>query len=49
MPNPFLYINSSVSNNSVLYKYSFLFTQLNVKTVQFQIIQFSINTQLSSI
>ena len=31
--------NSSDSNNSVYY--SFFYTQLNVKTVQFQIIQFS--------
>ena len=82
MPNPFLYKNSSISNNSVLPKYSlivkniffkllsllkkFYFKQfslvyknsfisnnsvrsLNVKTVQFQAIQFIIGTQFSSI
>ena len=39
MPNPFLNINSSISNNSVL----------QTKTVTFQAIQFSISTQFSSI
>ena len=36
-----------ITNNSV--KQSFIYTQLNVKTVLFQIIQFSISTQFSSI
>ena len=46
----FIHINSSISNNSVSYKYSFfIYTQLNVKTVPFQTVQFSISTQFSSI
>ena len=55
IPN-FIHINSSISNNSVLQKYIvlmsknsslnnfFAYTQLNVKTVIFQAVQFSINT-----
>ena len=38
-----------VLNNSVKYKYSLLFTKLNVKTVLFQTIQFSTSTQFCSI
>ena len=47
MPNLFIDINSSISNNSVKHKYSFFFvyTQLNVKTSLFQTIQFSIGKQ----
>ena len=45
MPSPFLYIYSYISNDSVLYKYSFFYTQLNVKMVLFQTIQFSIEKQ----
>ena len=47
IPNPVLYISSSISNNSVSRKYSFFaYTQLNVKTVLFQTIQLNISTQL---
>ena len=46
----FTYIDSSISNNSVSYKYIFfIYSQLNVKTVLFQIIPFSMSTQFSSI
>ena len=45
----FIHTNSSISNNSVNHKYSILFTQLNLKTVLFQAIQFSISTLFSSI
>ena len=45
----FIHINSSISNNSLSHKYRFLFTQLNIKTVQFQTIQFCISTLFSSI
>ena len=43
----FIHINSYVSNNSVLYKYSFFFiyTHLNVKTVISQTNQFGISKQ----
>ena len=46
----FIHINSSISNNSVLYKYKFLFRHiLNVKTVLFQAIYLSISTQFNSV
>ena len=46
----FIHINSSISNNSVKHTYSFfVYTQLNIKTVLFQTIQFSTSTQFSSI
>ena len=37
-------INSSISNNLVLYKYSFVYTLLNVNTVLFQTIHFRVST-----
>ena len=41
----FIHINSSISNNLVEYKYSFLFPHCEMsKTVLFQAIQFSIST-----
>ena len=79
MPNPFLNLNSSISNNSVKHKYIvqlsktflfqafqfsqtvliktiqfnisivFVYPELNIKTVQFQAIQFSISMQFSCI
>ena len=38
----YIYINSSLSNKSVQF---FVYTQLNIKTVPFQIIQFSISIE----
>ena len=49
MPNIFLHVNSSISNNLVEHKNSFVYAQLNVKTILFQIIQLSISTLLSYI
>ena len=45
----FIHINSSISNNLIQYKYSFCLHTVKCKTVLFQIIQFSISTQFSSI
>ena len=41
----FIHINSSISKNSVQYKYSFVYILLNVKIVLFQTIQFTISAQ----
>ena len=49
MPDLFLYIKT-ILNKSVWYKDNFfVYSQLNVKTVQFQTIQFSIQYKNSSI
>ena len=61
MPNSvFIHISCSISNDSIettklngsKYRYvslTFIYTQLNVETVLFQTIQFSISIQFSSV
>ena len=44
IPSYSVYSNNSNSVNSVKYKYSFVYTQLNIKTVLYYTIQFSVNT-----
>ena len=43
----FIHRNSSISNNSVQHKNSFFYSQLNVKTILLQTIQFGTSTQFN--